>query len=224
MQWLGKKQSPGFVGVPALDQMYTLAAVSLRQLELPPGSRVEVAHGTTALVHKRNALVSRFLAARPRLDWLLFLDSDSVCPSSTVRRLLKWDRDVVSGTYAYKGSGHARVVRWLGNENDHSPTDLPELVEVAAVGCGCLMVKRRVVEDLVQGPFWFRANPEDLEEDVHFCEAIRSAGGKIFLDTKLVIGHIGPRAFVPEDGESDQIMTEVRRARKDGISSLTINI
>src|SRR2546427_747747 len=103
MDWLGKKQPPGLVAMPALDWMWTQTAVALRGLELPPGSALTVLHGATAVAAKRNALVERFLA-KPELAWLLFLDADMVFPSHTIRRLLNSNVDVVSGFFAYKSS------------------------------------------------------------------------------------------------------------------------
>ena len=223
MEWFGKKTPPGMVAMPALDWMWTETAVALRDLQLPPGSKVAVAHGASAVAFKRNQLVGYFLDARPRLEWLLFLDADMVFPASTVRHLLRWNVDVVSASAVYKRSPHERVVTWLGDEADRLPGDLPGLAEVAGVGAACLMIRRRVVEEFVTRP-WFEANAEDVQEDVDFCRKVRAAGLKVHVDTRFPVGHIGPHAFVPEDGEMAQVADAIRQGRKDGIRSLTINV
>src|SRR5216117_3690038 len=126
MEWLGKKQPPGLVAMPALDWMWTQTALALRHLELPRGSEVAVADNSTALVVKRNALVDHFLA-RPKLAWLLLLDADMVFPPHTLRRLLGWNVDVVSGLYSYKGvapHGYEPVVEWDGDGADRAIGDM----------------------------------------------------------------------------------------------------
>ncbi len=224
MNWLGKQQPPGLVAMPALDWMWTETAIALRNLELPPGSEVEVAHGTTALVLKRNALVAHFLT-RPKLEWLLFLDADMVFPPHTVRRLLNWNVDVVSGLYSYKGGAHGYepVVEWTGNGADRAIGDQGGLVDVKRVGAGCLLIRRRVVKDKVITP-WFEANAEDIQEDVAFCRKVRAAGLKVHVDTSLVVGHLTPVAVTPDFGYAQQIVGEIQRARRDGLASLTVQL
>ncbi len=225
MSWLGKQQAPGLVAMPTLDWMWTGTVTSLRDLELPPGSEVSLTSNSTALVAKRNALVDRFLA-RPKLAWLLFLDADMVFPSHTLRRLLNWNVDVVSGLYSYKGGGphgYEPVVEWEGDGADRAIGDMRGLAEVKGVGAGCLLIRRRVVEKIVARP-WFEANAEDIREDVAFCEKVRAAGLKVHVDTGLVIGHITPVAVTPDFGYGQQIGREIARARATGEASLTVQL
>jgi hypothetical protein len=213
---------PGMVAMPALDWMWTGTVVSLQELELPPGSQVLIAHGSTALVLKRNTLVRQFLAAQPKLAWLLFLDADMVFPPHTIRRLLAWNVDVVSGLYGYKSDGEP-VVGWLGDEQDRAVNDVTGLTEVKEVGAGCLMIRRRVVEAVVAEP-WFQANLEDIQEDVAFCQKVRAAGLKVHVDADFVVGHIGPVAVTPDFGYAQLIMQGIKQARKDGLKELTLTL
>lgn len=221
MEWFGKKEPPGMVAMPALDWMYTGVARCLRELEVPPGSQVFVGSGSTAVVEKRNTLVAKFLEARPKLAWLLFLDADTLFPPGTVRHLLKWEKDVVSGVYVYKDQRYDyRPVADAGR--DVPRNEMRGLIEVQSVGAGCLMIRRRVVEELVARP-WFEANLEDVGEDVAFCRKVREAGGKVWLDAEFVVGHIGPFAFTPDMGYAQQIIKGVNRARAEGRSQVTID-
>ena len=51
-------------------------------------------------------------------------------------------------------------------------------------------------------------------EDSGFCDAVLAVGGKIYVDTDLVIGHVGKRLITPEmlRTELDKRKTKVRRA------------
>lgn len=51
-------------------------------------------------------------------------------------------------------------------------------------------------------------------EDSGFCDAVLAAGGKIYVDTDLVIGHIGKKLITPEmlKEEMDKRVKKVKRA------------
>lgn len=212
------------VAMPTLDWMYTGTARSLRELEVPPGSQVLLMSNSTAVASKRNELVARFLAARPKLSWLLFLDADMLFPPFTVRRLLKWQKGVVSGVYGYKNAEKGyRVTAEPAQSEAVMAHAMRGLVEVKWVGAGCLMIQRRVVEDLVTHP-WFEANPEDIGEDIAFCEKVRAAGEKVWLDAEFVVGHIGQFSYTPNLGYAAEIIRAMNDARARGQPQVVINV
>lgn len=76
--------------------------------------------------------------------------------------------------------------------------------QVYACGLSGMLVKREVFEQLIDP--WFelgQTNPEEVAEDVYFCEKLRKAGIPVHVDLDCVIGHYSPVAVWPvrlEDG------------------------
>jgi hypothetical protein len=79
-----------------------------------------------------------------------------------------------------------------------------KLVEVDAVGTGCLLVKREVFENMKLPYFLFRSNYQlDLHqsEDIYFLQNAKELGFKAYVDTKHTCKHYGPSGFGITDFE-----------------------
>jgi hypothetical protein len=67
-----------------------------------------------------------------------------------------------------------------------------DLITVDNTGCGCILYKTEVFENIE--PPWFEfTETEDgrpMGEDITFCKKLKEAGYEIFVDTSIVIGHI----------------------------------
>jgi hypothetical protein len=166
----------------------------------------------------RNQAVRQFLDEPDweSADWLLMLDADMVVPGDLIEQMLGCVRDedgkirapVIGGLYF--GGGHNSIFpvayRFVDpKENDgdaivHLTDFAPhQMIEVDAVGTGCLMVHRAVLE-------WMRDrfaqfNPaewfwetiyegREFGEDYTFCMRIRQGGIPIYVLTGLAIGHM----------------------------------
>lgn len=90
---------------------------------------------------------------------------------------------------------------------DPAPTDA--LTPVDRTGCHCLLVHRAVF-DAIPGP-WFAGNPlrRHTQEDMLFCDAVRTAGYPIYVDRSVVAAHLygdrplGALDFIVWDSVSD---------------------
>lgn len=189
------------VVVPHTGSVSMRWAVRLSELQAPPHH----------IVTKSNAAVdlSRELVVEDALDtgaeWLLFLDSDVVPPPDVYGRLRSREVPVVSGLYSVDTPEQPHPAMWRLDEND-SPTPVPVdrkgVLNVDAVGLGCLLVSRDVLEDLERP--WFRwtkgydEHPWDLRhdgerpgvsEDFHFCHRLKEAGHEIYVDTTVECLH-----------------------------------
>jgi len=88
------------------------------------------------------------------------------------------------------------------------------IVEVDAVGTGCLLVKREVFEKMKRPYFRFVSSFErDLyqSEDIYFLENAKKLGYKAYVDTEHTCKHYGPVGFGVEDFE--------RCMKEKGVSS-----
>lgn len=205
--------------VPHTGHVSMRWAVRLATLELPP--HYIVTKSTGAIDLAREQTIEDALEHDP--EWLLFLDSDVIPPLDVFQRLRRHGRDIVSGLY-YVDGDFVHPAMWVLDENDspssvdfdgqgnmlygdtHSPSKAPigedGLVSVDAIGLGCLLVHRRLIDD-VERP-WFRwtkgydQHPWDLKhagerfgvsEDFYFCHKVQEAGYDIHVDTTVQCAH-----------------------------------
>jgi len=164
--------------------------------------------------HGRNKVVRDWMKkAGPdkRPDFALWLDTDNLVTKEQVLRLIEDDCDVVSALY-FKKTAPCQPVAAESVPGSNAKMPLAKygknsLQEIEYTGMGCCLMKWAVLEKAFEAyeyPFDFehRKDPENqpayLSEDYVFCEHARALGFKIFLDARVVSGHIG--GVVDESG------------------------
>lgn len=234
-----------FVATPCFGGLvttgYMMSALKLMQTMDSQGFSVSLNMlGRDSLITRaRNTLVSQFLMT-PEATHLMFIDSDITFEPELVRRMLAFDQDVVGGMYP------AKALNW--NPPDKiSSREPPQIATLQYVGKFCegdelerrgafatgvyagtgfLMIKRRVIEDMVAAYpecayrsdhvytpvktdrtyyalFECRIDPqtrEYLSEDFGFCQLWRALGGKIWLDVEGALVHTGSHDFIGNPG------------------------
>jgi hypothetical protein len=175
--------------------------------------------GATQIVNARNTLVHQFLAS-DRGDWLLMLDDDQVYPKELLEHLIEAadpDTRPIMGVpvWRYQADGSSSTtVKVTHNILDlHESNafveytdELPDnaVVQVPAVGTGCMLVHRSVFERMAdwceqQGYgrrwCWFRHNvylPADMAEgeDLYFCRLAAALGIPVYVTTFTTLGHV----------------------------------
>lgn len=117
-------------------------------------------------------------------DYWLSIDADNP-PQRNPLELIQFDLDVVGlPTPVFNNSDGGWPIYWnaLDKVEDgykqHSP-DPGNLAEVDAVGSGCLLVHRRVIEGVQ--PVWFVRETDEIGRvtrgpDFHFCDKVKAAG------------------------------------------------
>ncbi|MCX6802385.1 MAG: hypothetical protein NT067_04720 [Candidatus Diapherotrites archaeon] len=157
----------------------------------------------------RNVLAEEFL--KSDCDYLLFLDSDIVFPPNIIDLLIRHEKDFVSAIY-FTRKKIKPMHRFLKDGEYVSPNEVKpgQLVEADAVGLGCSLIRREVVEKVSAQnkglPLFkmeFRNRTEILGEDVFFCRLVQKAGFKIFVDTGTLVGHYG--VIAPESAFRDYV-------------------
>ena len=160
----------------------------------------------------RNVVVKTFLETTDA-DWLLMIDSDERLSLETWHKLIdsahEKDRPIVSGlVFAafFDGDDGLRPVPTIykmDSEKGLQPIDaypIDELIEVDAVGTGCLLIHRSVLLDMQkqatpnQGKdwAWFVEGAIDgtyFGEDLLFSKRLKSMGYKIFAHTGAILPH-----------------------------------
>jgi len=139
----------------------------------------------------RNSLINDFV--KTDADYIFFIDSDTGVPHEGLKKLVEHQKDIVSGLYFQRYPPYNPTFKKLqknefGNDQYLPILDYPEgLVEVDMVGAGCLLISRRVCENLME-PYFF--SPEqDYTEDTYFCLQAKKAGFSIYVDTTVKCLH-----------------------------------
>lgn len=180
------------------DVNYKSFTDNLAQLCLFSQHQLGPLHYTTATVsyHElgRKQIVDTFLG-----DWVLMLDTDHAFSPDLLVRMLEFKKKfgsrVVSGIYQYKHPPHGPVANLWTPDGKLSPLvdwdRKGELLEIGAVGAGCLLVDRSVFNEikskLKEDPFAIRPG---LSEDFSFCQRCKELNIPIDLAMKIECHHV----------------------------------
>ncbi len=158
------------------------------------------------LTLQRNEAVQRMNG-----DWLLFIDDDMVWQPDVIGRLIasreEHDLDMLGGL-CFRRSDPYQPTLYMREQPDKGAynylEDWPDgVVEVDATGLAFLLIHKRVFEAIAGSPMptleersrmplpnFFRWEGT-LGEDLRFCQDAKRAGMRIWVDTRIEIGHIG---------------------------------
>jgi GT2 family glycosyltransferase len=156
------------------------------------------------IVRSRNLLLQK--AMRGGYDYFFSLEQDVIVQPDTLTRLLSHGKPIVSGYYANK-----RLIQIQHNKTGEMKRTMVELplaymrtdegevrrahpgqlrnkglVEVGAVGVGCLLIAREVFTRLR-----FRYDPQkESFDDMHFSEDAEKLGYKLYVDGDTIATHL----------------------------------
>lgn len=198
------KKSKLAVLIPCRDMCHSahaFALIELVKLNCMNGIDTHVAmDASTILLNQRERLAEE--AIKIGAEYILWLDSDMVIPSSTAMRLLAHGTPVVTANYVkrqspYKGVAYEKIGEWE-NPLEYKPCD--KLVEIEGIGMGCFLMQTKILSEIPKPWFEFTWDPlsqDWLGEDINFCKKIINAGYKIYVDTQLSMEtlHMGTYAF-----------------------------
>ena len=140
---------------------------------------------------------------------ILFLENEI----NPIDKLVELDKDIVGGIYVYKKLPCFPTHRPLDLQEIYEregkfPEDykfvIPqELHEVKWLAGGCMIIKREVIEKLMEKypvPNLPMIHKEEyLSEDFAFCERARKLGYKIYAEPTIKLGHCGSYFFFLKD-------------------------
>ena len=201
------KKSKLAVLIPCRDTLHSAHALALAELvKFNTMNNIDThvfMDASTILLTQRERLATN--AVGLNADYMLWLDSDMVFPATTAVRLLAHNELVVAGNYIrrqkpYKGVAYKKIGDW---EKPLSFDIQDELVSVAGVGMGCLLIKTDIFKELSKPWFDFQWTPSSndfLGEDMYLCQKITAAGYSIKIDTMISqeLHHLGTFAFNAE--------------------------
>lgn len=211
------------VCVPSTSHVHAVFAVDLFALALRMGlervklpwvkkQRVFLFNKQGSLIHsqRQNLVLDAVTAGATHI---LFVDSDQTFPPDTVHQLACHDKLVVGANIVTKEIPARPCAYALDGSPCYTDPASSGLEEVAVCGTGLVLINTKIF-GLIEPPIFLMPYDEEkriyLGEDVYFCNKLRKAGVRVYVDHDLSkkVGHIGmleyTHAFV---GETDPAVT-----------------
>ena len=160
----------------------------------------------------REKLLKEALALKA--DYILMYDDDMVLPIDMVEKMLEDmekhpEIDILAPLAFMRSAPHSPVLYTSVEGYDserHTPYFFTEvvhnypkdqLVECDAVGFGAVLINLRIIEKM-KSPYFFTTT--GTGEDVYFCvKAKEEAKARIFMDTRIKLGHIANPHIIDEE-------------------------
>lgn len=199
----------------------------LNQLVMPEGSMVLPNHGRSP-AKSRNMLIEA--AQEHKCTHILFIDDDNTFEPDALHKLLKWDKDIVSGLYLSKAYPHQPLVFDLADDKGSCAPmylmcdDNEKLKSIVAAGFGFLLVKMDVFNKL-EKPYvrLGELNPEEWCDDIGFFNRVRKAGIQSYCDMTCYIGHFATMIVKPYRDKNGNWYTNYDTAGTGSINTPQFN-
>lgn len=162
------------------------------------------------LTMQRNACIQQMEG-----EYLLFIDDDMVFDPGAVKRIIEIYEELkpqfpvfMVGGLCFRRQSPYQPTLYVREEPDRGAYNFIErwdddVVEVDATGCAFLLIPKNVFETIAETkmppyearmaantlPEFFRWD-RSLSEDLQFCQDAKAKGVRIFVDTRIEIGHI----------------------------------
>jgi len=201
--WEGTSTSVSIL-VPTRDTVYSHFSFSLCNLIKTTTQMGIDTHlffdSSTILINQRENLIGQAIAMKS--EWVLWLDSDMMFPSTTLLRLLAHKQDIVACNYM-KRSFPFKSVAFTDTNDWESWVPLQtedKLITVEAIGMGCVLMKTSIFQKLAKPYFEYTYQPKTKDwggEDFTLFKKLNKVGYQVKVDTNLSneIYHIGTYAY-----------------------------
>jgi len=146
-------------------------------------------------------------------DYLLFVDDDMTFPKDTLERLLGANKGVIGVNSYSRVLPLCSTVGLMDEKGNYKHPDkypewemkIPdELFKAYFVGCGVCLIDMKVFEKIKKPYFQFITGKNGMVihgEDGSFCEKVKKAGGDIWCDPAIPVGHLGEYEYKEEHKE-----------------------
>ncbi len=159
-----------------------------------------------ALMDNRQFIVNHCIAGN--YDSLLFIDADHVLELDTLEKLVKHNKDMITGNIGYLHQEFSTC--YLQDFDQKKPSKVagipplkaisykdmekpPFLMEIIGCGLACALIKTHV---LIGIKFQNTHSIKAFMEDLFFCKDLREKNVKIFLDKTVKPMHL--HTFIPD--------------------------
>lgn len=185
------------IAIPCLEQTMTLFDQCLDNLK-PVGDIRKLRLAGSLVYAARNDIAAE--AIKSGADYVLWIDSDMVFDNDLLEKLMKSieGKDIVAPLFFRRkkpfNPPYYKSIR-LNYGGEHEVVeydDYPEneTFEVDACGFGCVLMRTKVLEDVVNANHTCFNPMPCFGEDISFCIRAKRCGYKIYVDPTIEVGHI----------------------------------
>lgn len=195
--------TPAYGGIVTAGFHKSLMCTTLELIEKGIAVESLILENQSLLPLARNTLLNDVYKSKP--DDIVWIDTDMVWDTSTFLNLLKHKVDVVGAPCRKKIADNVQFNFQL-DKSSTLTEDENGLIEVRRLGTGFLRMSRKAYTEI-----WEKSRKYEIEgnvgsnvfeigiwnerellsEDFIMCEKLNDLGYKIYMDPKLVVGHIG---------------------------------
>jgi hypothetical protein len=171
----------------------------------------------------RNFFLTFWFDKQKDCSHLLFIDDDMGMMPDLVLDMISFGEPLVGTLYPKKILPRQWVVSGIPNAQTRGP-----FIEVDGLGCGCMLIRRDVVETMLQKmPKLIDSRPNSIDnalfkkegitrmirafdmietdrgtvsEDISFCRRWRECGGQVWAATHHMVVHVGPHEYADAYG------------------------
>jgi len=190
------------IAIPTARNIEAETFKSIYDLEIPDGYETSFQFFFGYQVDQVRNLIADWVVKG--FDYLFSVDSDIAFTPDTLKKLLSYDRDVVSGMYIQRNPSRHTLEIYEPNEHG-GVSNIPYerlkgrgLTEIAGCGFGCVLVKAEVMRSIGYPQFKYYSaidHAHTISEDVDFCKKARDKGFKLWVDPSIHCRHIGSYTF-----------------------------
>lgn len=177
------------IAVPCMDEMDVGFVRSLVNLKRVGDTAVNFVSGSL-IYQAREQLAA--IAVDEESDYVLWLDSDMVFPSTLMLDLIAQDKDIITGVCAARRAPYYPCIYRNNNGAMEPILDFgSRLIEVDSCGFAVLLMKTHILEEMFNKYNTCFQPVLGYGEDFSFCLRAKEMGYKIWADPNIEIGHIG---------------------------------
>lgn len=189
------------VAIPTNKNIEAETFKSIYDLEVPEGyeTHFQMFHGYQ--IDQIRNLIAEWAKS---YDYLFSVDSDIILPKDSLKKMLKADKDVISGLYIQR-KPEQKILEVYGLNDAGGVSNIPihlienlGIVEIMACGMGCALIKSEVFRNIAYPHFYYKSAltmQDTVSEDVFFCLKAREHGYRIWADPSIKCDHIGSTKF-----------------------------
>lgn len=189
------KQKSIYIAVLNQGELRTDLVQVLNMLTQQEGYKLHLSYPTgKPISNNRNTIVSKFFATD--CDFLMMIDSD-IIPPMNILQLTDFDKDIITPLMFVHQKG--KLLPLFLKRNKDGIYDVDDylnktgLQQVDATGTGCIIIKRKVLENPeLKYPFRNEYDADGIKTrglDINFCQRAGKVGFKSWVHLDYVADH-----------------------------------
>lgn len=139
-------------------------------------------------------------------EHMFILDADHLITPNTLPLLMEnKDEAIISGLVCKRLHPYPQVAWLKENDGHYIEFTLPldgTIAEVAICAFGCTLINLKKLQELEEPYFrdtcrkTANGNMKNFRSDINVCEDFRDKGYKVWVDTRVLIGHMGAKKII----------------------------